>query len=150
MFFKSFLSFLILYMYDLLVLHPRHKLQYFKTAGWEEEWIEAAKEIVRVEFDRTYAFMDVDVPSEGLDMVCFCIFHHQTLIYGFGRTPHPRLSRRTCLMIYPPSLRRPQLSSEANWTVISAQIRNTSLTSSHGGMKGEPSILASIGWHSTT
>lgn len=63
-------------MYYLLVLHPRHKLQYFKTAGWEEAWIEAAKEIVHDEFDRTYAFMDIDVPSEGLKTVCFCIFHH--------------------------------------------------------------------------
>ncbi|KAF9559745.1 hypothetical protein CPC08DRAFT_621297, partial [Agrocybe pediades] len=25
-----------------MVLHPRHKLQYFKTAGWEAEWIETA------------------------------------------------------------------------------------------------------------
>ena len=26
--------------YLLLVLHPRHKLQYFKNAGWQDEWIE--------------------------------------------------------------------------------------------------------------
>ena len=100
MFFKSFLSFLIHY---LLVLHPRHKLQYFKTAGWEEEWIEAAEEIVRDEFDRTYAFMDVDVPSEGIDMVCFYLFRHQMLMYGFGRTLHPPPSPRTCSTLYPPS-----------------------------------------------
>ena len=43
-----------------LVLHPRHKLHYFKTAGWEEEWIDTAHNIVREEFDRTYAFMDFD------------------------------------------------------------------------------------------
>ena len=147
MFFKSFLSFLIHY---LLVLHPRHKLQYFKTAGWEEEWIEAAEEIVRDEFDRTYAFMDVDVPSEGIDMVCFYLFRHQMLMYGFGRTLHPPPSPRTCSTIYPPSLRRPRLSYVANSSDISAQIPNTSPTSSHGGMTGEPSILASTGWHSTT
>jgi len=147
MYFKSFLSFLIHY---LLVLHPRHKLQYFKTAGWEKEWIEAAEEIVRDEFDRTYAFMDVDVPSEGVDMVCFYLFRHQTLMYGFGRTLHPPPSRRTCSTIYPPSLRRPRLSYVANSNDISAQIPNTSPTSSHGGTPGEPSILASTGWHSTT
>jgi len=50
-FFGSFLSFLILIIYYSLVLHPRHKLQYFKTAGWEEDWIEAAEQIVRDEFD---------------------------------------------------------------------------------------------------
>ena len=43
-----------------LVLHPRHKLHYFKTAGWEEEWIDMAHNIVREEFDRTYAFMKFD------------------------------------------------------------------------------------------
>ena len=41
----------MLNMYYLLVLHFCHKLQYFKNAGWEEEWIEAAEEIVRDEFD---------------------------------------------------------------------------------------------------
>ena len=39
----------------LLVLDPRCKLDYFRTAGWEEEWIETAQEIVREEFDRNYA-----------------------------------------------------------------------------------------------
>jgi hypothetical protein len=37
------------------VLHPRHKLAYFKNAGWEVEWIEAARQIIRDEFDRLYA-----------------------------------------------------------------------------------------------
>jgi hypothetical protein len=46
----------------LLVLHPRHKLEYFKGAGWKDSWIKAAREIVRDEYDRSYAFMDIDVP----------------------------------------------------------------------------------------
>jgi hypothetical protein len=40
------------------VLHPCHKLSYFTKAGWEISWmtwIIAAQEIVRAEFDRTYA-----------------------------------------------------------------------------------------------
>ena len=44
----------------LLVLHSCHKLHYFKSAGWEPEWIETARSIVRDEFDRTYAFMDME------------------------------------------------------------------------------------------
>lgn len=147
MFFLSF-SILTGNMHYSLVLHPRHKLQYFKKAGWEEEWIEAAEEIVRDEFDRTYAFMDVDIPSEGIDTVCFYIFHHQTLIYGFG-SPYLSRRRRTCLTIYLPSSRQPQVSSVANSIVISAQIRNMSPMSSNGGMQGKPSILAFTGWHST-
>jgi len=43
-----------------LVLHPHHKLHYFKMAGWEDSWIKTAHAIVCDEFDRTYVFMDVD------------------------------------------------------------------------------------------
>jgi hypothetical protein len=39
----------------IVVLHPRHKLKYFEWAGWEPEWIAAAKDIIRTEFDRSYA-----------------------------------------------------------------------------------------------
>ena len=37
-----------------LVLHPRHKLNYFKKAKWDAEWIDAARQIVRDEFERSY------------------------------------------------------------------------------------------------
>lgn len=36
------------------MLHPRHKLEYFKNAGWEPEWIDTAKSIVREEFEQSY------------------------------------------------------------------------------------------------
>jgi hypothetical protein len=57
----------------LTVLHPRHKLQYFRVAGWEDEWIDAAHTIVREEFDRTYAFMDVDceIRVKKVNIHCF-------------------------------------------------------------------------------
>jgi hypothetical protein len=41
--------------HSLAVLHPRHKLEYFKAQKWEDEWIHAARNIVREEFDRSYA-----------------------------------------------------------------------------------------------
>lgn len=37
-----------------LVLHPHHKLSYFKTAGWEQEWIEMAKDMVCDAFEWSY------------------------------------------------------------------------------------------------
>ena len=49
------------------MLHPWHKLAYFKTAGWEDEWINAAENIVRAEFNHTYAYDgggDVDMTSK--------------------------------------------------------------------------------------
>lgn len=52
------------------VLHPRHKLQYFKNAGWDKEWIQAAANIVQEEFDRTYAFMETGVPPTQALQVC--------------------------------------------------------------------------------
>jgi len=40
------------------VLHPRHKLDYFKKHNWDEKWIETAREIVRDKFDRSYAGLE--------------------------------------------------------------------------------------------
>jgi hypothetical protein len=39
----------------LAVLHPRHKLSYFKRTNWEDAWIRTAEKIVRTEFDCSYA-----------------------------------------------------------------------------------------------
>ena len=36
------------------VLHPRHKLAYFKEAGWELEWIDRVEGIVCAEFECSY------------------------------------------------------------------------------------------------
>ncbi|KAF5324122.1 hypothetical protein D9619_011280 [Psilocybe cf. subviscida] len=47
-----------------MVLDPQHKLEYFTKAGWEQEWINAARNIVRDEYDRTYALREVDDPVE--------------------------------------------------------------------------------------
>ena len=38
-----------------LVLHPQHKLEYFRQAGWEDEWIDTAETIVRDEFAKSYS-----------------------------------------------------------------------------------------------
>ena len=53
-----FLFFHCFFSYLRLVLHPRHKLHYFKNAGWQDEWIERAEEIVRTEFDLSYGSLD--------------------------------------------------------------------------------------------
>lgn len=57
------------------MLDPRRKLDYFRAAGWEEEWIDAAREIVREEFDRGYAGirLESEDDSEELSSVCNCI-----------------------------------------------------------------------------
>jgi hypothetical protein len=37
------------------VLHPKHKLKYFEKQGWDRDWIETTKNIVREEFMSSYA-----------------------------------------------------------------------------------------------
>ncbi|THU87433.1 hypothetical protein K435DRAFT_584645, partial [Dendrothele bispora CBS 962.96] len=37
-----------------MILHPRHKLSYFESAGWDKEWIDTANGICREEFERKY------------------------------------------------------------------------------------------------
>ena len=44
----------------LLVLHPSHKTTYFTLAGWDQDWIDTAKGIVRAEFDRAYADLELE------------------------------------------------------------------------------------------
>src|SRR5271154_3203981 len=54
------ISLFIYLLMRIIVLHPRHKLHYFKNAGWDEEWITTAKTIVRAEFNRFYASLDAN------------------------------------------------------------------------------------------
>ncbi len=60
----DFLTVSILFPYILLVLHPQHKLNYFKNTGWKDEWIERAKEIVRMEFNKFYGSLDASWSSQ--------------------------------------------------------------------------------------
>jgi hypothetical protein len=52
-----------------IVLHPRHKLTYFQTAQWSDEWIKTAEALVRDEFERSYNHTknDLDLDIEIID-----------------------------------------------------------------------------------
>src|ERR1700730_4210053 len=43
-----------------LVLHPRHKLEYFRKNHWDDSLIEVAHDIVQDEFDRMYWLLDIE------------------------------------------------------------------------------------------
>ncbi|KAG1840505.1 hypothetical protein DFJ58DRAFT_667157, partial [Suillus subalutaceus] len=66
-----------------MVLHLRHKLSYFKTAGWEAEWIQTASDLVRHEFDFAYA----DMPTSSAD---------EELAYG----EHESQLLKVCLILF--------------------------------------------------
>ena len=72
--FSLFLSDIVL---QYTVLHPRHKLQYFKNANWLPEWIDIAKNIVREEFERSYASGDVAAvdPESVSNFICIFNMH---------------------------------------------------------------------------
>ena len=56
------------------MLDLRHKLDYFHMAGWEEEWVEVACEIVSEEFDQGYAGICLESDDEEITLVCNCFF----------------------------------------------------------------------------
>jgi len=69
-----------------LVLHPQHKLKYFKNAGWPVDWIHSAWEIVHAEIDQTYMAQDIDsdvemVEGDKVCLVLLMIIHFPT--YNF-------------------------------------------------------------------
>jgi len=47
------------------VLHPRHKLEYFKNASWEDEWINTTEHIVCDEYECSYARPEEEDDDEG-------------------------------------------------------------------------------------
>lgn len=55
-----------------VVLHPSHKLAYFAQAGWDDEWRATAEDIVRAEFERAYADLEVTDSQNTQDVSnCF-------------------------------------------------------------------------------
>lgn len=48
------------------VLHPHHKLEYFKTAGWPNDWIETAEGLVHDEFEHSYSLLHASDEENGL------------------------------------------------------------------------------------
>jgi hypothetical protein len=76
----------------ILVLHPRHKLDYFEKADWEEEWIVTAKRIVREEFERSYMAPVIEDQPLRSPSVCFVVvFLLFYLIFKFNSGINPKL-----------------------------------------------------------
>ena len=49
------------------VLHPRHKLSYFKNAGWKQKSVDVAKNLVRDIFERSYKQEDSSSTVDSSD-----------------------------------------------------------------------------------
>ena len=50
----------------MIVLHPKHRLEYFKKKGWDKTSVKAAQKLVFKEFDCAYAHLPIgSETSEG-------------------------------------------------------------------------------------
>ena len=49
----------------LIVLHPHHKLKYFKSAGWRPQWIATARKLVQDRYNESYATYSIAEDSDG-------------------------------------------------------------------------------------
>ncbi|KAI0267912.1 hypothetical protein BGY98DRAFT_382690 [Russula aff. rugulosa BPL654] len=116
-----------------MVLHPCHKLNYFKNAKWEDDWIAAARQLVRDEFDLSYNHR---FDSRG------SVF----IIMGL----HARQKAITFLTTWLRSLHLSPLNFVMSLIVTSALIQSMSLMVFVGGMIIVWNILACQGWQSIT
>jgi len=135
----------------LTVLHPRHKLQYFKNAGWEEEWIDAAAKIVHNKYERSYSHLghpndetsavENDVGSKVrlihlfllLAIIYTCIHRNRACLQTF-LTASP-LSQSQNVQNY-------ETSSDSTWVLI----RNSLTMSSRIGSRSAQLIHVSHVW----
>ena len=65
------MSTLILCLFFILVLHPRHKLAYFTSAGWEDNWIKTAEHhLVHDRFESDYHQIEMVTVDAGPSTTC--------------------------------------------------------------------------------
>lgn len=59
----------ILIYFVAIVLHPAYKLEYFRNANWQPQWIQAAEDTVREEYERKYTAFDEAQADEDDDVM---------------------------------------------------------------------------------
>lgn len=122
------------------VLHPRHKLSFFKNAGWSEKRCKAAYVVVRDTFEMCYKNRQCAEEPVSPDNVRHLIFPkllcpHRHTAYLLSSNNQSHL-RRTCLITFLRWLRPGHQISVMNWSATSTAILSTSQMSSYGGLRG--------------
>ncbi|KAF8416999.1 hypothetical protein L210DRAFT_3428716, partial [Boletus edulis BED1] len=51
-----------------MILHPRHKLEYFKDANWADDWVDTAERLVWQQFENLYASNTTDFKAPNSDI----------------------------------------------------------------------------------
>ena len=138
------------------VLHPRHKLNYFKNAGWCDGWIRTARKIVHDEYDQSYKGRNgnstrVELSNEETNKeqvrrtILLPLFNSNFFTY---RTKELK-RRETYLTPYPHLLSRSHQSSSTSLIAISVQTQNMYQTRSLGGASDVRCIQCSLAWRWT-
>jgi len=65
---------------DVLVLHPCHKVEYFKKHNWDALWIDTARQIVRDEFNWSYASLDIQGNDADMQVDNYEVVSHFFLL----------------------------------------------------------------------
>jgi hypothetical protein len=94
-----------------MVLHPTHKLVYFKKAGWEKAWIKTAEELVREEFKDHYAGpdnSDEDAPVDSDAMVPSKKVHSSLLSFA----PNPLTIAQPSQNMFDTLIAKPTISGD--------------------------------------
>jgi len=137
------------------VLHPCHKLAYFEAAGWDQHWINTAKDLVREQFESKYAMLPAtkdkhhgNVESGALHSKSpvSCIYH---LLYLNSDSSTRFKVLKTSLIIYRLSLPSRGVPSLMNLCCTSAPTQKMFKMQFNGGMRNGRPIHAFTTWHST-
>jgi len=131
-----------------LVLHPRHKLSYFKKAKWEDDWIKAAGQLVRDEFDLSYRQPSNSQESAlGNEVrVVFFSFDWSNVFYTRNRPRSVHQKAITSLTTWPRSPHPSRQTFVMSWNATLALTPSMLLTLFVGGMTVAQIIRISQGW----
>ena len=137
-----------LYIYQWLtslhtVLHPRHKLAYFKNVGWQTDWIEMAEALVCEEFNHSYSSIQTSMQSTEKSPDVNKVCTTGLLLFRISCCED---SLSIFLIIYLHSHHQSHKKSGRNWIATSSQMLNTSTTLSNGGMTTMTHIQPYPGW----
>ena len=138
-------SFQLIY---LVVLHPRHKLNYFENANWDIEWVQTTRQMVWDEYDRSYKkspATDSTILKTTLVQKRYVMFQHSSYLSMLTFI----CRQKTFLTASPRFAHQKQLISVTNSIAISALTQSILLMRSCGGQSESTSIRAYHGWRWT-
>ena len=137
-----------------IVLHPWHKLSYFKTAGWEQDWINTAEDLLQNKYEwiNKVPMADKDgndsgkvpevlQPSDVRCTSCWVKYHWHFL--RNRQWAHSPTVLTSFLHSWHPARMNYEMNSNITWALTLKWL----MMFWCGGMSIEQHILVSCGWY---